>query len=74
MDAAPFRRVVQVQLALEKKRTSRPFPHDLTGAEIIEMLLGSMSQRLLTGTMWAAVLIELQNAHSAINLQNDLNT
>ena len=49
--AVPFRKVVQVQLALEHMLTSRPSPHNLTGAEVLEVLLGSISQRLVVGTM-----------------------
>ena len=70
MNASPFRTVVQVQLVLEHMRKSR---HNLTGAEVIEVLLGSISQRLVVGTMWAAVLHELQKIHSlqGIDLQED---
>ena len=71
MDVAPFRKVVQVQFALQHMRKSRPAAHSLTGAEVIEVLLGSISQRLVVGTMWAAVLNELQKEHAGIDLQED---
>ena len=68
MNASAFRKVVQVQLALEHMRKSR---HNLTGAEVIEVLLGSISQRLVVGTMWAAVLNELQKERAGMDLQED---
>ena len=66
MNASAFRKVVQVQLALEHMRKKRD---NLTGAEVIEVLLGSISQRLVVGTMWAAVLHELQEPLLGIDLQ-----
>ena len=61
-------KVVQVQLALEHMRKSRPHPYNLTGAEVVEVLLGSFNRRLVMGTvMWTAVLDELlQHLHSSI--------
>ena len=46
MNEGEFRKLVVLQLALEHLRASRPFPHTVTGQDIFELLLHSVSRRL----------------------------
>ena len=46
MDENEFRKLIVLQLGLAHLRMSRPFPHNVMGQDIFELLLRSVSRRL----------------------------
>ena len=46
MNESEFRKLIVLQLGLEHLRKSRPFPHNVMGQDIFELLLRSVSRRL----------------------------